>query len=578
MGLRPHGHHASENEASWGATMKKPGRRLRIIGVLVIVLSLVGGGFLGWWKIMSWIDSRDEGSSAPPSDSAGTSTWLADALSPRSTTRIAIFGDSYSSGEGAGAETYDELTTVSRTNKCHRSENTYLASAGLDVMNVACSGATIADVLLRGQWDEPAQVANPEVASTSDPIEVAFMTIGGNDIGFAPILQSCLLTPDSFIPLIQGCHEKFDFKIAEVTLLKPQLMDVYLGVYSAINTPELIQAREGKVAPLVILPYPNVVPLEKTGNCGMSDNELVFARELLDTLNATMRDSVGELRARGYDGVFFADGVEEALEYHGFCTTYPHVNDPSVTSIAAEKTKQWGAQLLGATRQAWPFITEYVAMRAPYGPLIAIAGTLVLENVDESEVDSRDFVEWGHPSAQGYADTTVAIQAWASGHHIDPATLTPPFEVDARDSEPGAEPPVTISLDTRISAIAEAGQTLRITASGLNSLSPVMASLEYSQSLTLSGGIADEDGNVDLLVAIPSDLPTGEYQLKLQGFDPENQLTALSADLTLTQPPIWWLVPSLITIGALFVIGLLLLAVASIMKSVHNRRMRPART
>lgn len=106
-------------------------------------------------------------------------------------------GDSYSSGEGVPYFLYGTDTS---TNKCHRSENAYPSlldrNNTLDLQLtsfVACSGATT-DTLLNGgsgagTWGEGAQLD-----ALSSSTDIVTLTIGGNDVGFASVLEACVRT------------------------------------------------------------------------------------------------------------------------------------------------------------------------------------------------------------------------------------------------------------------------------------------------------------------------------------------------------------------------------------------------
>lgn len=110
---------------------------------------------------------------------------------PQSAKYVAM-GDSYSAGEGVPAFEVgtDVAASEGTENKCHRSRQAYsqiLASnpaLNLNRLNfVACSGATISDVLYSGQWNEP-----PQIEALSADTAVVTLTIGGNDVGFGDYL------------------------------------------------------------------------------------------------------------------------------------------------------------------------------------------------------------------------------------------------------------------------------------------------------------------------------------------------------------------------------------------------------
>ncbi len=107
-------------------------------------------------------------------------------------------GDSFSSGEGAGA--YFSDTNIAGTNQCHRSVYSWpslvaanFGATGSYFRSTACSGAIVADVRYalavsgEGQWNEGPQI----YGSLSDEVKLVTISIGGNDIGFGEILRRC---------------------------------------------------------------------------------------------------------------------------------------------------------------------------------------------------------------------------------------------------------------------------------------------------------------------------------------------------------------------------------------------------
>lgn len=102
---------------------------------------------------------------------------------------IAALGDSFSSGEG----TFDYTNTG---NDCHRSEKAYgpLLAAKSQPSTLtfrACSGAVTDDFLSSNprNQNEPAQTVPSSLPSDT---EVVVLTIGGNDAGFAEVIDQCV--------------------------------------------------------------------------------------------------------------------------------------------------------------------------------------------------------------------------------------------------------------------------------------------------------------------------------------------------------------------------------------------------
>ena len=123
----------------------------------------------------------------------------------RNATKVAILGDSYSSGEGTF--NYTSETDLPR-NRCHRSLFTYglslFAYSGNPTEEdgrsiVACSGAVTQDYFQPNPGGTKAKHLPPqheqlaELLRESDRApDVVLLTFGGNDIGFAHIITKCV--------------------------------------------------------------------------------------------------------------------------------------------------------------------------------------------------------------------------------------------------------------------------------------------------------------------------------------------------------------------------------------------------
>ena len=94
------------------------------------------------------------------------------------------FGDSYAAGMGTG---------TTETGGCRRAEYAYprllaaLAEGNIDFQNLPCSGAVVGDMLQGGAGSQIDAWTNPHTA------DIATVSIGGNDVGFVPILTACVL-------------------------------------------------------------------------------------------------------------------------------------------------------------------------------------------------------------------------------------------------------------------------------------------------------------------------------------------------------------------------------------------------
>lgn len=448
-----------------------------------------------------------------PDSDVRPQTWLSRAVADGSKTKIAIFGDSYSAGEGGGV--YDAQTTQRGMNECHRSAKTYLASANLNVVNVACSGAVTANVVSTTQWNETAQTTNSLVKDAKDPVDVAFTTIGGNDIGFANILSQCIIGSDLIINPTVACDEGATAAFATVSMLKPTLKETYTKLYAAINTLDLLEARDGRIAPLVVLPYPNVVPARATGTCGMDESELRFAQQLVAHLNKTIEETIAELRSEAevygglftYDGIVFADGVRSALGSHGMCTSDPYIHTPTIGRVITQKQ---------------PF--------------------------------AWNFAEWGHPTAKGYEAITRAIQTWSFTQNLDPSKLNPSYEMFDEAVKSLPKEPVTMTMSSTSSTPVRQRDRIRVVDSGLAPGSPAVISLS-SWRYAIGTARANAEGNLDAVVEIPDYVPTGAHHLVVEGIGPTAEAITHSVPVRLGKPAPWWLSPGLIAASALAVIA-----------------------
>ncbi|MFI5484569.1 SGNH/GDSL hydrolase family protein [Micromonospora echinaurantiaca] len=120
-------------------------------------------------------------------------------------------GDSYSSGVGAGSYTAE-------SGSCQRSTNAYPALYAAAVRpasyrSVACSGATTSSVV------------NTQLAALSGTTTLVSVTVGGNDVGFANIMTTCVLYGTTeCVAAVQAAEDKARAELP--TLLRT----VYTGI------------------------------------------------------------------------------------------------------------------------------------------------------------------------------------------------------------------------------------------------------------------------------------------------------------------------------------------------------------
>lgn len=93
------------------------------------------------------------------------------------------FGDSYAAGIGTG----NTSTWGCRQGRFSYPDLIASTARNIDFQNLACSGATVENILSGGAYSQVDAWTNPTVT------DIATISIGGNDIGFYNILTACVL-------------------------------------------------------------------------------------------------------------------------------------------------------------------------------------------------------------------------------------------------------------------------------------------------------------------------------------------------------------------------------------------------
>jgi lysophospholipase L1-like esterase len=200
-------------------------------------------------------------------------------------------GDSYSSGLGAGNYS---------GGSCERSANAYAplwssANAPASFAFVACSGATTTDVI------------NSQISALSSATTLVSITIGGNDVGFANVLETCVLGTTS------DCVNAVTSAENEANAILPGRLDT---LYSDISA----RAPNARV---VVLGYPEFYDLSKSSTCiGLSTTDRIYINQGADVLDSLIS------AAAARHGFPYAD-VRAAFAGHEICdsTSWLHSVD-----------------------------------------------------------------------------------------------------------------------------------------------------------------------------------------------------------------------------------------------------------
>lgn len=217
--------------------------------------------------------------------------------------KYVALGDSYAAGDGAG--TYDDPPT-----DCKRSQFAYgrvfadnSIYKPLALTFLPCTGDKISDVYANQMARIPADA------------DLISINIGGNDVGFRPILQDCFF--------LNSCNELHPELEGDIAALQTQLTDLYTAIKTAAPR-----------ARLFVLTYPQFLSSSVPacgGEFGISDGErdwIIARTAQLDgvILSAAAAAGVSVVPEGGTNG----DG---AFAGHEVCTSERWVNGETPSDL-----------------------------------------------------------------------------------------------------------------------------------------------------------------------------------------------------------------------------------------------------
>ena len=244
------------------------------------------------------------------------------------------YGDSYSAGTGVGF--YDahprwappsppirpsaDGSDILERERCHRSSGAYsrqlaeelrFATGGrleVAMRHLACHGAETPHLDGR-QGSEPSQLGSPTNGPTytSDgALQLITLTIGGNDLGFAEMVESCVLNPCSG-PLPESgetVYETFRRRIwADV---RPKVVDTYQRIRNRYTN-----------ATIAALGYPRLFGSAGVfcpRSSGIIPSEAALLDDLADELDFALSTAAAEV------GIHYVS-VIGAFQNHGICSS-----------------------------------------------------------------------------------------------------------------------------------------------------------------------------------------------------------------------------------------------------------------
>ena len=435
--------------------------------------------------------------------------------------KIAILGDSFSAGEGAGD--YDTETNDSKDG-CHRTDNTYLipaAGAG-KVELLACSGAKSQAIWTTNERNRTEGAQSDRLAALDGKnggIRAVVMTMGGNDVDFGPLTASCLIGPRScakrvylnVLPKAGAWLSTDDFvssRLGPNSSLESSLETVYISVNRALNNADSVK-RRGAVAPILVLAYPFLLPYQEPACAPMgyvrssdpsligpnasyllSADEVAFAADFEAKLNGVVETAIDSARRNDGVPVFFIPATELAfMPRHSLCDA----------GSAGSSTEPFGRTLGTVIPNPVAFDHE-----------TSIAAQL-------ASVGLRTRQQLAHPTATGYKHETYALLRWSVSKDADAAVR---FLATAKPAPP---PPKVADTWPQSDVVLGPGtQTVQtstsypLAANGFDPQSSVQLTIHSAPRL-LGSATADGRGNVRTRVAIPPDMPKGRHTIEVTG-------------------------------------------------------------
>ncbi|MET7365389.1 SGNH/GDSL hydrolase family protein [Streptomyces sp. NPDC005566] len=202
-------------------------------------------------------------------------------------------GDSYSSGVGAGNYT-------SESGGCMRSTNAYpslwaAANAPSSFKFVACSGATTGSV------------SSGQLGALSSSTTLVSVTAGGNDVGFADVMQTCVLQSEA------TCVSRVNTAVSQMQNSLPTSLN---SLYGSIRS-------RAPQAHVVVLGYPRFYKLSGSCIAGLTETERGAINNASNVLN-------GVLAKRAADAGFTFSSVVDEFTGHELCSGDAWIHSVSI--------------------------------------------------------------------------------------------------------------------------------------------------------------------------------------------------------------------------------------------------------
>ena len=201
-------------------------------------------------------------------------------------------GDSYSSGEGTPP--YFDAS-------CGRSYSGFAYHLGVGAPSptmIACAGATIDDVDKVSQGSSGSQFWELMTSGTSVTNALITISIGGNDLGFAPELEKCI---------VSDCTSDQAALSQKITALQNRLAQVYLELRNYAPAADIIVVGY----PLLIADPSQAVCHNSTTQSSLNAAKITMIRTLATQLNTVIQTAAQDAGLT-YDAAYGAFAGHEA--------------------------------------------------------------------------------------------------------------------------------------------------------------------------------------------------------------------------------------------------------------------------
>jgi lysophospholipase L1-like esterase len=231
--------------------------------------------------------------------SAATLAVVVSPASAQSAVSYVALGDSYASGVGAG-------DYISASGSCDQSPNAYpalwaAANDPASYVSEACSGATTSSVL------------SSQLSALSSSTTLVSLTVGGDDIGFSSVMETCNL----YFFSTSTCVSAIDQAETKVEDDLPGDLDSLL---SAIKT-------DAPDATVIVLDYPDFYDLSQSSSCaGLSTTDRTDIDQGIDLIDGVLQTAAAQY------GDVFAD-IRPAFAGHEICDSDSWLNSIDWTDI-----------------------------------------------------------------------------------------------------------------------------------------------------------------------------------------------------------------------------------------------------